>query len=92
MISYFIEIVLDVIIMLFRSQRWYLAILYALALLSLIASTVGGLGYLVLWWLFRSEDFGRPLTIIYVAGACALLIALWVAFVILTRKSAAGSS
>ena len=86
MIAYIVEMVIGKIISLFMSQRWYMAILYTFALLTLVISTIGGLGYLLMLWLFRSEDFSNPLHIALSIGAVLFVIALWVAFSILQRR------
>jgi hypothetical protein len=83
MISFIVEEVIGKIVGLFMSQRWYMAILYSLSLLSLVALTIGSLGYLLMQWLFRPEDFAKPLTIALSIGAIAFIIALWIAFSVL---------
>jgi len=86
MIAFIVDMVIGKIVGLFMSQRWYMAIAYTLALLSLVAITIGGLGYLVSLWLFRPEDFGRPLTIAFTAGFLAFIIALWIGFNVIQRR------
>jgi len=86
MIAFIVDMVIGKIVGLFMSQRWYMAIAYTLALLSLVAVTIGGLGYLVVLWLFRPEDFGRPLTIAFTAGFLAFIVALWVGFSVIQRR------
>ncbi len=63
MISFIMEMVVGKIVSLFMSQRWYMAILYTLALLSLVTLTIGAPAYLLLNWLFRPDDFRNPLMI-----------------------------
>lgn len=86
MIAFVLEMVIGKIIGLFMSQRWYMALLYTFALLSLVVLTVGGIGYLLSLWLFRPEDFRSPLMIAASAGAVVLIVALWVAFSMLQRR------
>lgn len=86
MISFIIEEVIGKIIGLFMSQRWYMAILYSLALLALVVLTTAVPGYLFMQWLFRPEDFGKPLFIALGMGSLILIVALWVAFSILQRR------
>jgi hypothetical protein len=86
MISLIFEMVIGKIVSLFMSQRWYMAILYTLALLSLVALTIGTPVYLLLNWLFRPDDFRNPLMIVASIGGLALIAALWVAFSVLQRR------
>lgn len=86
MIGFVIEMVIGKIVGLFMSQRWYMAILYSTALLSLVAITIGGLGYLLLLWLFRSKEFGMPAMLGISAASIAFIVALWAAFTILQRR------
>jgi hypothetical protein len=86
MIAFIMEMVIGKIVGLFMSQRWYMAILYTFALLALVFLTIGGPGYLLMVWLFRPEDFGRPLMIALSIGGLVCLIALWVAFSALQRR------
>jgi hypothetical protein len=86
MISFIVEEVIGKIIRLFMSQRWYMAILYTLVLLSLVVLTIAVPGYLFLQWLFRPEEFGKPLTIALSVGVLAFIVALWVAFGVLQRR------
>ncbi len=86
MIGFVIEMVIGKIVGLFMSQRWYMAILYSLALLALVVLTIGGLGYLLMRWLFQPQDFGTPLMISLSLGAVAFIVALWVAFGMLQRR------
>jgi hypothetical protein len=86
MIAFIMEMVVGKIVGLFMSQRWYMAILYSLALFSLVALTIGVPGYLLLNWLFRPDDFRSPLTVALGIGALAFVVALWVAFGMLQRR------
>ncbi len=86
MISFIMEMVVGKIVSLFMSQRWYMAILYTLALLSLVTLTIGAPAYLLLNWLFRPDDFRNPLMIAVSIGGLALIAALWVAFSMLQRR------
>lgn len=86
MISYVIELVIGKIVGLFMSQRWYMAILYTLALLSLVALSIGAPGYLLVLWLFRPDDFANPMMVVLSAGVVALIVALWIAFSVLQRR------
>ena len=86
MIGFIIEMVIGKIVGLFMSQRWFMAIAYSIALLALVASTIGVLAYVVSLWLFRPEDFGKPLTIMLSLGAVTFIVAIWVAFSIVQRR------
>jgi hypothetical protein len=86
MISFIIEEVIGKIVGLFMSHRWYMAILYSFAFLSLVAFTIGGLLYLLSLWVFRLKEFGTPLTIALTIGGLAFIVALWVAFSMLQRR------
>lgn len=86
MIAFIIELVIGKIVGLFMSQRWYMAILYTLALLALVVLTIGVPAYLVALWLFRPEDFNNPLMIALSVGVFVLIVALWAAFSVLQRR------
>jgi hypothetical protein len=86
MIAFIMEMVIGKIVGLFMSQRWYMAILYTLALLALVALTIGIPAYLVALWLFRPEDFKNPMMVVLGVGTIAFIIGLWVAFSALQRR------
>jgi hypothetical protein len=86
MIAFIVEMVIGKIVGLFMSQRWYMAIAYTLALLSLVAVTITGVGYLIVLWLFRPEDFGKPLTIAFTVGFLAFVVAIWIGFSVIQRR------
>ncbi len=86
MISFIIEEVIGKIISLFMSQRWYMAILYTLALLALVFITIAAPGYLLMLWLFRPDDFNNPIMILLGIGSLVFIVALWVAFSMLQRR------
>jgi len=86
MIAFVMEMVVGKIVGLFMSQRWYMAILYTFALLSLVVLTIGVPGYLLLNWLFRPEDF-KSLPMIFLSiGGLVMIVALWFAFSVLQRR------
>ncbi len=87
MISFIIEEVIGKIISLFMSQRWYMAILYTLALLALVVITIGAAAYILMLWLFRPEDFKNPMIAVLSVGSLAFIVALWVAFSVLQRRA-----
>lgn len=87
MISFIIEEVIGKIISLFMSQRWYMAILYTLALLALVVITIGAPAYILMLWLFRPEDFKNPMIAVLSVGSLAFIVALWVAFSVLQRRA-----
>jgi hypothetical protein len=86
MIAFVMEMIVGKIAGLFMSQRWYMAILYSLALLALVVLTIGVPGYLLLNWLFRSQDFNNPVMIAMSIGALAFIVVLWIAFSLLQRR------
>jgi hypothetical protein len=86
MISFIIEEVIGKIISLFMSQRWYMAILYSLALLALVMLTIAAPAYLLMLWLFRPDDFNSPLMVLLSMVSLILIVALWVAFSMLQRR------
>jgi hypothetical protein len=86
MMSYIAELIVDGIITIIMKQRWYLAIAYIIALLSLVVATGLGLLYLASSWLFAPERFA-PNTALSVGGLVAA-IGLWWGFFALARRTA----